>query len=125
MMRALALLFVLASPALAAEPAPPPDKATTLVVYGDDPCPQGEADEIVVCARKPESERYRIPKELREEGNAPTETSLASRMAVVEEVTRDTWGAGCSVVGSGGTNGCFAEMIRRWQAERRAVPTTP
>lgn len=114
-------LALLASPVLAAEP--PPDRAETLVVYGDDPCPEGEGDEIVVCARKPESERYRIPRELRGKDDAPMETSLASRMAVVEEVTRDTWGAGCSVVGSAGLTGCFAEMMRRWNAERRAAST--
>ena len=42
--------------------AEPPQRITNLLVYGDDPCPKGEGDEIVVCARRPESERYRIPK---------------------------------------------------------------
>lgn len=127
-------LVLLASPVLAAEPfsevvtteaPPPPDRAETLVVYGDDPCPEVEGDEIVVCARKPEDERYRIPKELRGKDDEPMETSFASRMAAVEEATRDTWGAGCSVVGSGGLNGCFAESLRRWLAERQAVKTAP
>lgn len=103
----------------------PPEQVSTLVVYGDDPCPAAEGDEIVVCARRPESERYRIPKPLREKEVDPAQTAWATRMATVEDVTRDTWGAGCSVVGSNGLAGCFAEMLRRWSAERREVQVTP
>lgn len=36
-----------------------------VVVYGDDACPESTSDVIVVCARKAEFERYRIPEELR------------------------------------------------------------
>ena len=50
---------------LAPASAEPPQRVFNLIVYGDDPCPKGEGDEIIVCARKPESERYRIPKKLR------------------------------------------------------------
>src|SRR3546814_12198212 len=46
--------------------AQPPQKIFNLIVYGDDPCPKGQGDEIIVCARKPESERYRIHRKLRE-----------------------------------------------------------
>ena len=52
-----------ASPALAQDQAG--DRVNQLVIYGDDPCPQSTEGEIVVCARKDESERYRIPETLR------------------------------------------------------------
>ena len=48
-----------AAPVAATNGTPPPDRIATLVVYGDDPCPRSAGDEIVVCARRPENERYR------------------------------------------------------------------
>ena len=45
----------------------PPERTSVLYTYGDEPCPEPKGDEIVVCAQQPESERYRVPKELREE----------------------------------------------------------
>ena len=41
----------------------PDPRIRGVVVYGDDPCPQSTADEVVVCARRPDDERYRIPAE--------------------------------------------------------------
>ena len=61
---AFGLSFV-AAPAHA-ESSAPPARTSTLIVYGSDPCPAGDDGEIVVCAREPESERYRIPKKLRD-----------------------------------------------------------
>ena len=51
-------LFAAPAPALAQADG---EKVNQLIVYGDDPCPQSSADQITVCARKGESERYRIP----------------------------------------------------------------
>ena len=51
----LAALALPAAPAVAQDDQP--QKIFNLIVYGDDPCPTGEGEEIVVCARKPESER--------------------------------------------------------------------
>ena len=98
--------------------AEPPERVTSLVVYGEDPCPKGEDDEIVVCARRPETERYRIPSKLREEGNPPSDTSNVTRMQALDEVSRYTMPNSCSVVGSGGQTGCFQQMMARWRAER-------
>lgn len=112
----LAIAFHLA-PALAAEP---PERESVVIVFGDDPCPQASDEEIVVCARKPESERYRIPKPLRDEGRPPSERSWASRVETLEDVARDGRPGSCSVVGTGGQSGCLANMLRHWFAERRA-----
>ena len=55
---------------LAALPAPAAaqagDRVSEIIVYGNDPCPRSTDDQVVVCARKPETERYRIPEKLRQ-----------------------------------------------------------
>jgi hypothetical protein len=115
--QAIAVSAILAAPAAAQEP---PPRSSTLVVYGDDRCPQSTDDEVVVCARKPENERYRIPKELREKERLPGGIAWGSQVAQMEEATRFTRPGSCSVVGSGGQSGCFAESIRQWSADWRA-----
>ncbi|MFN3593030.1 MAG: hypothetical protein ACK4TG_12710, partial [Thermaurantiacus sp.] len=52
----VALAILNAVPALAQEGT---YRTRTVLVYGDDPCPKSEnPDEIIVCARRPEEERY-------------------------------------------------------------------
>jgi hypothetical protein len=90
-----------------------------VTVYGDDPCPTSSDDEIVVCGRRPEEERYRIPAPLRR-SSRPPESSWTTSVAELEEAQRDTRPNSCSVVGTWGQSGCFQQMIRQWWAERRA-----
>lgn len=106
-----------ATPATAAEP--PPNRVFNLIVYGDDPCPKGEGDEIVVCARKPEAERYRIPKKLREKPEVSGGPGWGSQVATMEQVQRQNLPNSCSVIGSNGMTGCTAQMLAQWFAERR------
>lgn len=106
-----------ASAALAADP--PPERVFALVVYGDDACPTGEGDEIVVCARKPESERYRIPKTLRDKPAVAGGPGWGSQVANMEAIGRQTLPGSCSVNGSNGFTGCTAAALRQWFAERR------
>ncbi|HYD12312.1 MAG TPA: hypothetical protein VEC11_05655 [Allosphingosinicella sp.] len=118
-LRLAALLSLAAAFPAAAQAAAPPERQSTLVIYGNDPCPSSGADnEVVVCARRPEEERYRIPRRIRE--RQPTETSWASRVEGLEEEGRVGRPNSCSVVGSYGFTGCNAAMIRQWYAERRA-----
>jgi hypothetical protein len=112
------LLIAAFSPTAAASE--PPQTTKTFVVYGDEPCPQSKGDEIVVCARRPETERYRIPKELRNKGRPPSEISWAARNEGLEEAQRTTRPGSCSTVGSWGQTGCWQQMLRQWYAERRA-----
>ena len=109
-----------AAPALAqVQPPAAPTRESTIIVYGEDPCPQPESEsDAVVCARRPEGERYRIPRPIRE--RQPLETSWASRVESLEEESRPMRPGSCSVVGSGGQTGCTNAMIRQWFAERRA-----
>lgn len=96
-----------------------PSKVYSLVVYGDDPCPQGQGDEVVVCARKPESERYRIPKPLREKPEVAGGPGWGSQVAGMEDVQRQYIPGSCSVIGSNGFTGCTQAMLKQWFAERR------
>jgi hypothetical protein len=117
---AAALLVGLFSSASAADPEPLPERTQTLVVYGEDPCPQpADEEEIVVCARKPENERYRVPKSLRNRDDPPTEVSWASRTEELEEASRPGRPGSCSVVGSFGQTGCTQQLIRQWYNDRR------
>lgn len=113
--RAIALAaFMLIPAATAAEP---PARESTLVIYGDDPCPRIEG-EVVVCARRPEAERFRVPRAIRE--RQQTEVAWGARVEGLEEESRPMRPNSCSVVGSYGFTGCTAALIRQWYAERRA-----
>jgi hypothetical protein len=107
--------------AAAAMPTPAAAQANerVLIVFGNDPCPTSNAgDEIVVCARKPEGERYRIPEEFRERTPSPDDTSWSERASSIEYVGR-TGTQSCSTVGPGGWTGCYEQMLRNAREERR------
>lgn len=126
-LRLPALLFALvAVPALAVPPVPAPEIApdgtqrwSFLVTYGDDDCPPPVGDEIVACARLPESERYRIPPPLREKRvDTVGGQSWSSHVESYENVARLSRPDSCSAVGSYGYTGCTAAALRQWFAER-------
>jgi hypothetical protein len=98
-----------------------PQRSINVTVYGSDPCPKKGEDEIVVCARRPESERYRIPKSLRNRPRTDS-ASLAwgQQWSQIEDATRFTRPNSCSVVGTGGQTGCLQAALRQWSLERRA-----
>src|SRR3954465_7734706 len=109
----LYLLFAAAPPAAGpvAHVAPKHHELITrIIVYGNDPCPRGAGGEdIVVCARKPEGERYRIPKALRDApDHSPSRQSWANRAIDVEYAGQGGIQS-CSPVGSGGASGCYAK----------------
>ena len=113
------ILLVTALPAAPALAQDPPQRILNLTVYGDDACPKGEGDEIVVCARKPESERYRIPKALREKPEVAGGPGWGSQVANMEALSRQTIPGSCSAIGSYGFTGCSAARLQQWFAERR------
>ncbi|MEA3065209.1 MAG: hypothetical protein QOJ27_1655 [Sphingomonadales bacterium] len=120
-----AAMLAAAAPAAAqrtaASPAAEP-KISTMIIYGDDPCPPSTDDTIVVCARKPDAERYRIPEVLRGDPNDPKNQAWASRATALEYAGRSGIGS-CSPVGSGGASGCFNQIVREARAERSADPS--
>jgi hypothetical protein len=103
-------------PAPAAAQTQAGDRVNTVIVYGDDECPQSSDAEIVVCARLDEGERFRIPEKLRQSSD-PENEPWASRVRAYETV--GSFGAlSCSPAGSGGELGCTAKMIEAAYKER-------
>lgn len=115
------LLPAIAS-AQVAGPVEPPPKTRSVIVYGDDPCPASSGDEIVVCARQPEGERYRIPKQFRgrKAARSPAGNAWSNKVTGTEEASRAAAGVpnSCSAVGSAGQSGCFLQMQRAAAADR-------
>ena len=68
-------------------------------------------DDVVVCYRVPERERYRIPERLREGGSLQERTAWASKARSIERAGR-TGIQSCSPVGPAGYTGCMQEMLR-------------
>ena len=95
-----------------------------VVVYGRDRCPRGQGDEVVICARRPDSERYRIPRAVRDRTPlpGPGSTSWAARARSLERVGA-TGIQSCSTVGPGGFTGCWEQMMRSAREERAAAGT--
>lgn len=124
----LMLFLLCAHPVLAetAEPAVPsqPEKWSFLTMIGEEACPETEIessdDEIIVCAKVSESDRYRIPKKLRDTGiETDSAQSWTSVVETLDESARAARPDSCSVVGSNGFTGCLAAALRQWFGERR------
>jgi len=97
-------------------------KVSEIIVYGTDPCPRSTDDQVVVCARKPESERFRIPEKLRQGGSLQSRQSWAARARQFETVGR-TGINSCSPVGPGGYTGCEQQLINQAFNEREEQVT--
>ncbi|MFW2831569.1 hypothetical protein [Sphingomonas sp. ID0503] len=117
-MKTLAFAALTAA-ALWAIPAPAAAQAIEryVEVFGSDPCPVSGDGEIVVCARKPEGDRYRIPEKLRGEGSVANKT-WAARASELEYVGA-SGAASCSASGQGGWTGCWSELMRQARAEAK------
>jgi len=116
-------ISALASPARAQSN----DSVSEIIVYGDDPCPRSTDDNVVVCARRPETERYRLPQQYRPSGTRQQKTAWANRARALETVG-STGTNSCSPVGPGGFTGCLTQVINdarretRERNEQNAVP---
>lgn len=101
-----------------------------LVIYGDDKCPTNDnGEEIVVCQRLDEAERFRIPKNLREQPGRPqANESWAVRAQGALDAGKIGTGS-CSTVGVGGTTGCFVKQAtaakKETQARKQAEENLP
>jgi hypothetical protein len=94
-----------------------PDVAE-IIVYGNDPCPRSTDDQVVVCARRPEAERYRIPPKMRQSGTPQQMQSWAVRSKNLETVGA-TGINSCSPVGPAGYTGCLIKVIKEANGERK------
>lgn len=93
-------------------------KVSEIIVYGTDPCPRSTDDDVVVCARRPEAERFRIPELLRSNGTLQERQSWTKQAEALSTVGATGIGS-CSAVGPGGATGCAQQEINRAFRERR------
>src|SRR3954451_5418198 len=112
-----------AAAGFAALPAPAAAQAqgsnvAEIIVYGNDPCPRSTEDQVVVCARRPETERYRIPEKYRPSGSRQ-ETEAWARKSRVLETVGSTGINSCSPVGPAGYTGCLTQVIREAHEQRQ------
>ena len=91
-------------------------RVSEIIVYGNDPCPRSADDEVVVCARKPEAERYRIPENMRSSGPRQTREAWANKARQFETVVA-TGINSCSPVGPAGFTGCLKQVIDQAKSE--------
>lgn len=120
MLKKITIGALVAAPLLWAAPAfAQGNQSGVLLIYGKDKCPTNEnGDEIVVCRRLDESERFRIPQDLRDAEVRPQQESWAVR----QKDALSTGGTGtgsCSTVGAGGSTGCFGQAAAQSRAENR------
>jgi hypothetical protein len=92
-------------------------RVNQLIVYGNDPCPRSSDEEIIICVKRPENDRYRIPAPLRDSPD-PASNSWANRASELQYVGRTGTGS-CSPSGPGGATGCLMQFINQARAERR------
>ena len=104
--------------AVSSQPAAAQTNIAEIVVYGADPCPRSTDDAVVVCARRPESERYRIPEKYRPSGPPQASQSWTNKAKALETVG-STGTFSCSPVGPGGYTGCLTQVINQARNERR------
>ena len=107
-------IAALPAPALA-QSAP---NVAEIIVYGNDPCPRSTDDQVVVCARRPEAERYRIPPKMRSSGTPQQMESWAVRSKSLE-TAGNTGINSCSPVGPAGYTGCLEKLIKEARGERK------
>ena len=106
---------------IAIAPAPASAQATRtgeIIVYGTDPCPRATDDQIVVCRRLPETQRFRIPEKLRPAAPPQTRNSWVNRSKVF--ANQGAIGPmSCSAVGPAGYTGCALQEINQAARETR------
>lgn len=120
---ATAIFVAGAAPALAQADDLAPEtneRVNMVIIYGDDACPEStDPDEIIICPVLEESERFRIPENLRESSD-PANESWTSRATSVQTV--GSFGTmSCSPSGAGGWTGCTQQLIEAAYAEKRGA----
>ncbi len=113
----------IAAPATAQKTVVDGEKINQVIVYGDDQCAPSGADEIVVCSRLPEGERYRVPQILRGNPLDVRNEAWANKVVAVERIGRFGTDS-CSPTGLGGFTGCTQALVAGAKAERQAADKT-
>ena len=109
-----AALFALAAPLAAQDKAG--DKVNMVIAYDESECPEAGENEIVVCEILVESERYRIPSNLRT-SSSPENESWGSRVESIRYIG-EFGTQSCDPAGAGGITGCTEKFINNAYAEK-------
>jgi hypothetical protein len=83
-----------------------------ITVFGNDPCPRSTDSQIYICNRRPETERYRLPKSQQLQGTRQERESWARKSGSLTTVGNTGIGS-CSAVGPGGRTGCLTQEIEQ------------
>lgn len=121
-----ALWFALSAPLIASSLAgaamgqDAPINGVTYIYGAEAKCPTDQSgNEITVCVRRPASEQFRIPKDLREGSIKPEYEAFAVKQQSLDKV--DTSGIGsCSAIGPGGQSGCSTVEFQAYRAALKA-----
>lgn len=97
------------------------EKINQLIIYGDDKCPESTGDEIVVCARMDEADRFRIPSSLRGDPNDSRNQAVSERIKAYEYVGASGT-MSCTPSGAGGFTGCGLKEIDKAYTEKAQDP---
>lgn len=96
-------------------------KINTVILFGNDQCPESTDDQINVCAILVEADRYRIPPSLRSDPNDIRNESWTNRVIGYQYVGREGT-MSCSASGAGGFTGCGLKAIDAAYAEKAKDP---
>jgi hypothetical protein len=96
-------------------------KINTVIVFGDDACPESTDEQINVCAILVEADRYRIPASLRSDPNDPKNESWTNRV-IGYKYLGEGGTMSCSSSGAGGFTGCGLKEIDKAYAEEKKDP---
>lgn len=110
----LASIALLASMPFVISGAPVRAQERVLQIFGQDKCPAN-----TICITAPESERFRIPKDLRGPSQSPEAQSWAVRSQGLV-ATGSAAPSACTKASNQGWTGCFAEDMKRARDEARA-----
>ena len=89
-----------------------------VIVYGNDPCPRSTESQVVICSHRPESERYRLPKNQQLQGTRQQRQPGANKSQELMTVGNTGTGS-CSAVGPGGHTGCLIKEINQAKQEAK------
>jgi hypothetical protein len=96
-------------------------KINTVIIFGEDQCPESTDEQINVCAILVEADRYRIPAVLRDDLNDPRKEAWTNRVLAYQFVGREGT-MSCSASGAGGFTGCGLKEIDAAFAEKDKDP---
>ena len=105
---------------LATRPAAAQQADRIIDIYGDEKCPSSNGQDIVVCRHHSADEKYRIPKDLREQ--APASQAVGNNGLAAMQSTGATGVQvnSCNSIGAGVAVGCVKQEADAWKAGQQA-----